>query len=166
MANIRLARKLQTDSIVDGVGFRCVLWTQGCMHGCLGCHNPATHDVHGGEVYPTDEVIRWIHQYPYHDGITLSGGEPFLQVEPLVEILEGITDLHYNVWCYTGFLYEDLLQDDRKRKLLEKVDVLVDGPFVLSKRSLAIPFRGSTNQRLIDVQASLKANKVIIYQEA
>ena len=161
MDSIRLARTLQTDSIVDGKGLRCVLWTQGCTHGCVGCHNPNTHDVCGGTVYTVEEVVSWIKKYPYHDGITLSGGEPFLQPAALVNVLNQIEDLHYNVWCYTGYLFEQLLEDSSKRKLLEKIDVLVDGPFVLSKRSLAIAFRGSTNQRLIDVQASLKENRVI-----
>lgn len=161
MDSIRLARTLQTDSIVDGKGLRCVLWTQGCLHNCLGCHNPQTHALDGGEEYSIDEVISWIMRYPYHDGITLTGGEPFLQVDALCQILDEIASLNYNVWCYTGYLFEQLLEDSSKRKLLEKIDVLVDGPFVLSKRSLAIAFRGSTNQRLIDVQASLKENRVI-----
>lgn len=161
MDKIRLARTLQTDSIVDGKGLRCVLWTQGCLHNCLGCHNPNTHALDGGEEFSIDEVISWIERYPYHDGITLSGGEPFLQPDALVKVLDGIEHLHYNVWCYTGFVFEQLVEDASKRKLLEKIDVLVDGPFVLSKRSLAISFRGSTNQRLIDVKASLKENRVI-----
>ena len=161
MDKIRLARNLQTDSIVDGKGLRCVLWTQGCKHNCLGCHNPGTHDINGGVEYTTDEVVSWICQYPYHDGITLSGGEPFLQVDALLQILNDIKHLNYNVWCYTGYTYEQLIKDDHKRRLLEKVDVLVDGPFVLDKRSLALKFRGSSNQRLIDVKASLKENCVI-----
>ena len=131
------------------------------MHNCLGCHNPHTHALDGGQEFSIDEVVSWIERYPYHDGITLSGGEPFLQPDALVKVLEGIEHLHYNVWCYTGFVFEQLLEDVNKRKLLEKIDVLVDGPFVLSKRSLAISFRGSTNQRLIDVKASLKENRVI-----
>ena len=161
MDKIRLARNLQTDSIVDGKGLRCVLWTQGCLHNCLGCHNPSTHDMCGGMECTVDEVVSWICQYPYHDGITLSGGEPFLQVDALIEIINKISHLNYNVWCYTGFTFEQLLVDEHKRKLLEKVDVLVDGPFVLSKRSLALKFRGSTNQRFIYVKASLKENIVI-----
>lgn len=164
MANIRLARPLQTDSIVDGRGFRSVLWTQGCLHNCNGCHNPATHDVNGGAVYDTETVISWMHRYRYHDGITFSGGEPFLQVKPLIEIAKAAKNMNWNIWCYTGYLYEQILEDEKKKELLEYIDVLVDGPFLLEQKSLSVPFRGSKNQRLIDVQESLKQNQIVEVQ--
>lgn len=161
MAKIRLARDLQTDSIVDGKGLRCVLWTQGCPHGCIGCHNPLTHSFTAGMLVDTTEVISNMKRYNYHDGITLSGGEPFMQPLQLLEIAEEAKNLNWNIWCYTGFEYEELLENSDRRELLEMIDVLIDGKFELDKRTLSLPFRGSTNQRVIDVQESLKENKVI-----
>ena len=161
MAKIRLARDLQTDSIVDGKGLRCVLWTQGCPHGCIGCHNQLTHSFSDGMLVEISEVISSMKRYRYHDGITLSGGEPFMQPLQLLEIAEEAKELKWDIWCYTGFEYEELLENHDRRKLLEMIDVLIDGKFELDRRTLSLPFRGSSNQRVIDVQESLKNNKVI-----
>ena len=161
MSKIRLASPLQTDSIVDGIGLRLVVWTQGCPHKCEGCHNPETQDYSGGEVYDVEAIIEAMNRYSYHDGVTFSGGEPFVQPLPLIEIAKAARKLDWNVWCYTGYLYEELLEDPDKLALLKEIDVLIDGPFVMSQKTLAVPFRGSRNQRIIDVKSSLIENRVI-----
>jgi len=137
------------------------LWTQGCPHGCIGCHNQLTHGFTAGMLVETSEVISSMKRYSYHDGITLSGGEPFMQPLQLLEIAGEAKKLNWNIWCYTGFEYEELLENHDRRKLLEMIDVLIDGKFELDRRTLSLPFRGSSNQRVIDVQASLKENRVI-----
>lgn len=162
---IRLAAEIQTDSIVDGEGIRAVIWTQGCLHNCKGCHNKITHDLNAGKLVEIEAVKKEITKLKNLDGITFSGGEPFLQVEACLILAKFIKELGLNIWCYTGYKYEDILKDLNKKKLLEKIDILVDGPFVISKRSLSTPFRGSTNQRIIDVNKSLKENKVITIEK-
>ena len=159
---IRLAGDCNIDSIVDGPGLRIVIWTQGCRHNCFNCHNPQTHDVHGGSVVDTSEIIQLIDETQLQAGITLSGGEPFDQAVPLIEVAAHAKQNNLNVWAYTGYRYEDLLKNDEQRQLLEYVDVLVDGKFIDAQRHYEIKFKGSLNQRIIDVQASLKANEVIL----
>lgn len=150
------------DSIVDGTGMRFTVFTQGCPHHCPGCHNPQTHDFAGGSESDTDELIRRFRRNPLLDGITLSGGEPFAQSEACLLLAQAAHASGLNVWSYSGYTYEELLNGKEEwRNLLKELDVLVDGPFILEKRTLECKFRGSTNQRLIDVQASLKAGKVI-----
>lgn len=166
---IRLAAELQPDSIVDGEGIRTVIWTQGCSHNCEGCHNPITHDFNGGFLKDLDELKKEISSLEMQDGITLSGGDPFFQVDAVYEIAKYCQEIGLNVWCYTGFTFEHLLEMSLKNpkilSLLSKIDVLVDGKFVLSLKSYDCLFRGSTNQRLIDVKESLKCNKVVPYNE-
>lgn len=163
---IRLSNKLQSDSIVDGVGMRTVIWTQGCSHNCLGCHNPQTHSFNSGVLYEVDEIKKQIDLLKKQDGITFSGGDPFYQVEPCLEIARYCREKGYNIWCYTGFIYEDLLKMGNKvLQFLKNIDVLVDGKFDISKKSYNLKFKGSSNQRIIDVQRSLKENKVILLEE-
>ncbi len=157
---MRIAGTVQ-DSIVDGPGFRFTVFTQGCPHGCPGCHNPQTHDPAGGKERTTEEIIREMLDNPLTDGLTLSGGEPFCQPEDCAVLAAAARKAGLNVWAYTGYTYEELLRKPEVMPLLELVDVLVDGPFVLEKRSLACKWRGSTNQRLIDVPASLRAGKAV-----
>ena len=159
---IRLAASLQPDSIVDGEGIRTVIWTQGCGHHCKGCHNPETWSFDSGYLIDVDSVIKEIDSLTGQDGITLSGGDPFYQVDACTLIAKHCKDKNLNVWCYTGFLYEDLIKDTKMLELLKYIDVLVDGPFVLKERSLDLYFKGSINQRIIDVPNSLKENKVVL----
>ena len=163
---IRLASDIQQDSIVDGVGIRAVIWTQGCSHNCPGCHNPGTHDFNGGFEVDVDEVNDAISELEFQDGITFSGGDPFFQAEACAKIAKHIQSLGMNVWCYTGFLFEDLLKSSLKKKairdFLDNIDILVDGPFVISKRSYSAKFRGSSNQRIIDVKKSLEQGTVVL----
>lgn len=158
---IRLADdNLLTDSIVDGEGLRAVLWTQGCSHNCKGCHNPETHDFNKGVLVEVDEVKQLIKDLTLQDGITFSGGDPFFQPEPCIEIAKFAKEEGLNVWAYTGFLFEDLIKNEKMREFLNYVDVLVDGKFELDNKSLNLKFRGSTNQRIINVPRSLKMGKV------
>lgn len=158
---IRLASDLTIDSIVDGPGLRCVLWTQGCPHHCPGCHNPHTHDETKGEIVKVSEVIEKIKNTRLQSGLTLSGGEPFMQPLPLIEIVKEAKKLHMNIWAFTGYTFEELLKDEDKRKLLSLIDVLVDGKFVESQKSIHLRFKGSKNQRIIDVAKSLETNTVV-----
>lgn len=159
--NIRIAG-LVNDSIVDGPGFRFTVFTQGCPHHCAGCHNPQTHDFAGGSDVQTDEILAKIKKNPLLDGVTLSGGEPFCQSEACAEIARAVRKMGLNVWSYSGYTFEELIDGKEAWKdFLREIDVLVDGRFELEKRTLECRFRGSSNQRLVDVQASLEHGKVI-----
>lgn len=160
---VRLAADIQPDSILDGSGIRTVIWFQGCLHNCKGCQNPETHDMNGGIVVDVDELKMKLKNLKYQSGITLSGGDPFFQPEAALEIVKFAKSIGLNVWAYTGFTYEALLSDKSRLDLLKNVDVLVDGKFMIDKKSLNCKFRGSTNQRLIDVKKSMEAGGVVLY---
>ena len=157
---IRIAA-LVNDSIVDGPGLRYAVYTQGCLHHCKGCHNPQTHDINGGYETDTEDIWREISENPLLSGITFSGGDPLLQPRPLAELAKKAVEEGLSVWCYTGWVWEDLLKknDPDIMALLNHIDVLVDGPFLSEQRTLELPFRGSKNQRLIDVQRSLRSGR-------
>ena len=161
---IRLASDITTESIVDGEGIRTVIWTQGCTHNCPSCQNPQTHSFDGGFLKDIDELCQEILDVPLQDGITLSGGDPLSQPKECAKIAKFCQEHGLNVWCYTGFIMEDLLKKVKKDKdlkeLLLNVDVLVDGPFIIKELSYNTPFRGSKNQRIIDSKKSIKENKV------
>ena len=163
---IRLAADLQTDSIVDGVGIRTVIWTQGCSHNCPNCHNPGTHDFNGGDLVELDDVIEEIENLSGQDGITFSGGDPMFQPRQCCVLAKKVHELGMNVWTYTGFTYEELINKGSKDILdfLSNIDVLLDGKFDPKLKSLDCPFRGSTNQRLIDVPKSLENHEVVLYK--
>ena len=161
---IRIAG-IENDSIVDGPGFRLTVFTQGCPHHCPGCHNPETHDFAGGRDEDTQKITAMMEENPLLDGITLSGGDPFCQPKPCAELARAAKALKLNVWAYSGWTYEELLKkaetDSDIMEFLKVVDVLVDGRFVLAERTLELRFRGSRNQRLIDVQVSLSAGHAV-----
>lgn len=161
---IRLAG-LEPESIVDGPGYRFTVFVQGCPHNCPGCHNPQTHDFSGGHLADTDDVIAHLGENPLVRGLTLSGGEPMMQPEPLYLIAKAAKEKGMNVWCYTGFTLEELMRENRadRMRLLSTVDVLVDGPFRSHERSLDLLYRGSKNQRLIDMPATLKGGTIRLY---
>lgn len=154
---MRIAGFVQ-ESIVDGEGFRLVVFCQGCPHHCPGCHNPQTHDFNGGWEVDTSEIVGMMDCNPLLDGITLSGGEPFCQVEECIALADAAHRRGLNVWCYTGYTWEEIWKKLGRNEadLLRRVDVLVDGRFVKEQRTLDLPWRGSKNQRLIDVQRSLR----------
>ncbi len=166
---IRLAADLQADSIVDGEGIRTVLWTQGCPHHCPGCHNPQTHDFNGGLLVDIQDVMDAIYDLKGQDGLTFSGGDPFTQSKECSLIARFAKSIGFNIWCYTGYTFEQLLALSKNQPeimdFLKEIDILVDGRFLLAKKSYSALFRGSTNQRLIDVKESLKQNRVVLKKE-
>ena len=154
MTAIRLLSIVE-DTMVDGPGFRTTIYCAGCEHACPGCHNPQSWDMQGGRDVPIAEIMAVIQSDPFAN-VTFSGGDPMFQPEAFTVLAREIKlKTKKDIWCYTGFTLENLLTDARRRPLLEEIDVLVDGPFVRSLRDPSLPFRGSSNQRLIDVPASL-----------
>lgn len=153
------------ESIVDGPGFRIVIFFQGCAHHCYGCHNLETWDFEGGKEVSFDLIKKIIDDNPYADGITLSGGDPLYQIDASTEIAEYAKSKGLDVILYTGFLFEEVLEmtkaNQRLKDLLNNVDTLIDGPFILEQRHLSLKFRGSSNQRIIDVKKSLMQNKIV-----
>ena len=140
------------DSIVDGPGLRYVVFAQGCPHRCPGCHNPETQDPSGGREVAVEEIIKDMLKNPLTDGLTLTGGEPFYQPEASAEIARAAHAAGLNVWCYTGWTLEELREMPEAQVLLREVDVLVDGPYIQAERSLNLQWRGSANQRVIDLR--------------
>ena len=151
------------DTTVDGPGFRTAIYAAGCPNKCPGCHNPESWDIHRGYWMSTDEILKKVLADNFAD-VTFSGGDPMFQPEGFTELASAIKiKSRKNIWCYTGYTFENLLRNPRQAKLLEYIDVLVDGKFRKELRDESLYFRGSSNQRLIDVQASLKANKTVNY---
>ncbi|MDF9825313.1 anaerobic ribonucleoside-triphosphate reductase activating protein [Breznakia sp. PF5-3] len=165
LKKIRLASELTFDSIVDGPGLRVVLWTQGCPHQCKGCHNPETWDMEKGFLKDVDEIIDAIKASRLQKGLTISGGEPFLQPKPLIEIAKAVKQLGMNIWIYSGYTYEEIIADQDKRALLEQVDVLVDGKFIEELKSYKLLFKGSSNQRIVDVPRSLLKQEIVLLED-
>ena len=141
------------ESCVDGPGLRYVIFVQGCPHHCEGCHNPQTHDFHGGNEVSTDKILAEIKSDPLLSGVTFSGGEPFCQAGVLAELAQEIHALGMDVMVYSGWTLEQLKEKAKKEEgvkaLLDQTDILVDGPFILAERDLELDFRGSRNQRVI-----------------
>lgn len=159
---IRIAG-ITEDSIVDGPGIRMTVFVQGCPPRCKGCHNPETLDFEGSKDMDISDIIAMIDKNPLLDGITLSGGEPFFQSEACEMLAKAAHSRGLNVWCYTGYTWEVIKEvlEIYPLSLIREVDVLVEGPFVEAKRTLELPWRGSKNQRLIDVRKSLQTGTLI-----
>ena len=159
-ARLRLAGVIR-ESIVDGPGIRMTVFVQGCPHHCKGCHNKGTWNFDGGYDGTVEGILEEAKKDKLIKGLTLSGGEPFCQAEPLAELSKRAKAMGLNVFCYTGFTFEELVKDfdahPEYRALLEHCDWLVDGPFVEKEMSLMLHFRGSRNQRILDVKKSLAA---------
>lgn len=151
------------DSIVDGPGIRYAVFVQGCPHNCPDCHNPGSHDFSGGYLKDIDELADEIKSNPLLDGVTFSGGEPFCSAKELCYLAD---KLKMHVVCYTGYLFETLIQnantENHWRELLDRIDILVDGPFETKNKSYDLLFKGSSNQRIIDVKKSILSNTVIL----
>ena len=152
------------ESFVDGTGIRFTIFFQGCLRNCRGCHNPATHDLNGGEILDTEEIISAIKKNPLLTGITLSGGEPLLQISPALELAKAAKNLNLNVWCYTGYKFENI--PENAEELLKNIDVLVDGEYIEELRDLELNFCGSKNQRVIDLNKTRENKKIIIFTES
>ena len=151
------------DTMVDGPGFRTSIYCAGCRHKCPGCHNPQSWDPKGGREMTTEQLMKIIEADPYAN-VTFTGGDPMYQCDGFAELARAIhSRTNKDIWCYTGFTFETLITR-AQRELLELLDVLVDGPFVQKLHDPDLLFRGSSNQRLIDVQASLYAGETILWQ--
>lgn len=164
---IRIAGTVN-DSIVDGPGMRLTIFTQGCPHHCRGCHNPHTHDFDGGKEVTLQSLLNIAKANPILDGVTFSGGEPFCHARKLAELGAKIKKEGLNIVTYTGYVFEHLLEnadgENCWKQLLDVTDYLVDGPFELDKRDILLQFRGSSNQRILDVPKSLSAGHAVIAQ--
>lgn len=146
---------------VDGPGLRTSIYFAGCAHQCPGCHNPQSWNFSGGRKLTINEIIKEIELHGFN--VTFSGGDPIYQLAPLTKLAQELKDRGYNIWCYTGFLYEELKNKPDAQYLFSAIDVLVDGPFIESKRDLSLLFRGSANQRIIDVHKST-AEEIHLWQ--
>lgn len=150
------------DSIVDGPGIRMTVFCQGCPHHCKGCHNAETWSFEGGTSMEEEEIVRIIRSNPLAKGVTFSGGEPFAQAAGFAKLAEMLKEQGYEVASYSGYTFEELYQGTKEQQeLLQKIDVLIDGRYEEEKRSLTIAYRGSTNQRILDVKQSLERGKAV-----
>lgn len=155
---------VEQNSYVDGPGIRLAIFFQGCLRHCKGCHNQQSWPMYGGEKRDTDEFKKIMASDPLLAGITLSGGEPFLQPVAALDLARFAHARNLTVWCYSGYTFEEISEwEDNRKQLLQEIDVLVDGPFEQDRMSLDIAWRGSTNQRLVDVKKSLEKGKVVLY---
>ncbi len=169
MKTLRLAGVIR-ESIVDGPGIRMTIFGQGCFHRCKGCHNPETHNPNGGYISQPENILKAIDENPLLQGVTFSGGEPFLQAESFALLGEEIKKRKLHIMTYSGYTFEELIDGIKNgkadwEKLLSVTDILVDGRFVLEEKSLNLLFRGSKNQRLIDVPKSLEKGFAVLWNE-
>lgn len=163
---IRLAG-IAYESLVNGPGMRRVLFSQGCVHNCEQCFNQDTHSFDGGELRNMDDIIKDIIENPILRGVTFSGGDPWEQAEKFEYIAKELKKNNINIWSYTGYTYEFILKNINNRKgwkgFLNNIDVLVDGKFDYKKKDGNLKFKGSSNQRIIDVRKSLESGKVVLF---
>lgn len=164
--SIRIAGIVR-ESIVDGPGIRFTVFCQGCPHACKGCHNPETHDFAGGKDVSIDRLIEEIEKDKLLAGVTFSGGEPFCQPGAFAELGKRVKELGLNITVFSGYTLEQLndmsVQNADVRELLELTDILIDGPFVNDLRDLTLQFRGSSNQRVIDMNETRKRGETTIW---
>lgn len=161
---IRVVRIIEGTS-VDGPGLRTSIYVAGCKHHCPGCHNEHTWPFDTGEDMSIDDILKVV---DYNDfNVTFSGGDPFYQAQVLSPLAKAIKERGKTLWCYTGFTFEEIMKDNVQggRELLDNIDVLVDGPFIEDMKELGLRFRGSTNQRMIDVPATLGSGGIVLWQD-
>ncbi|MDW8802447.1 anaerobic ribonucleoside-triphosphate reductase activating protein [Clostridium sp. A1-XYC3] len=165
---IRLAG-IAYESLVNGPGLRRVFFAQGCRHNCKGCFNPSTHDFNSGELKSINELVKSIKENPMIKGVTFSGGDPFEQAEEFAYMAEKIKELGLNIWCYTGYTFNCIIDRANKEKgwenLLSNIDVLIDGKFEEDKKDDSLKFRGSSNQRIIDVKESISSGTIVTMED-
>ncbi len=168
MSNTLRIAGVVRESVVDGNGIRFVIFTQGCPHNCVGCHNPESHDAKGGYDCEIEKIMVEIKKNPLLSGVTFSGGEPLLQIPVLSELAKKVRAENLGLIIYTGYRFEELLKraesEDDLMELLAHTDVLIDGKFELENKDLTLKFRGSSNQRCIDVQESLRQNSIVLHE--
>ena len=161
MATISILEIVE-DTTVDGPGFRTSVYSSGCPHRCPGCHNPQSWEIDNGHPVETEEILKIILADPFAD-VTFTGGDPMFQPQGFAELAQAIRENSTtNIWCYTGYRFEDLLQNPAQKALLEQIDVLVDGRFIDALKNDELRFRGSSNQRIINVQASLEKGETVV----
>ena len=163
--------KIDKCSVSNGVGVRTVLWVSGCDIRCRNCHNPQTWDFDSGIPFTEEAMQELLYDLskPYIKGLTLSGGHPLdpHNAPKVLEIVKRVKMVFPNkdIWIYSGYVWEDIIKDDILKEILKRTDVLVDGAYIDELRDISLPFRGSSNQRIINVQESLNQNKVILWKE-
>lgn len=152
------------ESIVDGPGIRFTIFFQGCTHNCYKCHNPETHDINKGYEMSINDIISKIENTPYIDGVTLSGGDPLMQIDDCIELCKEIKKRYLEIIVYTGYTYEQLIKSNNPKylELFNYIDYLVDGPFIYSLLDLSLKYKGSSNQRIIDIKNSLLSNQIVL----
>ena len=157
---------VEPESIVDGPGFRYVVFVQGCPHRCPGCHNPESHDFEAGFDMTVDEIWEEIESNPHLGGVTFSGGEPFCQAEGLVELARRVKNKGLSLMSYSGWTYEELraMGNPAVDEILSLLDLLVDGRYIEAQRNLTLVYRGSENQRVIDMKKTRDAGEIVLYQ--
>lgn len=166
---LRLAGVVR-ESIVDGPGLRFTVFAQGCPHHCIGCHNESTHDFKGGNLTEIETILTEIDKNPLLSGVTFSGGEPFCQAEGFCMLARKVKDRGLHIVAFSGYTYEELMDMAERpdpegacvKELLDLTDLLIDGRFDLSLRDLTLCFRGSQNQRLIDMNKTRNAGKIVL----
>lgn len=163
----RLA-SFEYESVVDAEGVSCVLFISGCKHSCSGCHSPQTHDFSYG-IEINDDVIESINleidKRPYLNALVLSGGDPMYSAKELLEIIPKLHIPNNNLWCYTGFHIEEIVKNPDMLELLKMCTFLIDGPFIEGYRDITLKFRGSSNQRIIDIKRSFSEKQLVLYGE-
>ncbi len=154
---------IEKESFVDGPGIRYALFLQGCPHNCPGCHNKDSHSFEENKMMNIAQIAQDYKSRSYLKGLTISGGEPFCQAEMLLLLLELLEDDKRDIIIYSGYTFDEILSlGNSERELLKRCDVLIDGKFIEEDKSLEIKFRGSKNQRIIDIKGSLSENKVVL----
>ena len=160
---------IMRESIVDGPGIRFAVFCQGCPHDCPGCHNPETHDFNGGTEVSIEKILQAIDENPILKGVTFSGGEPTCQAEGFLHLAEETKARGLDITMFSGYTYEQLMaraeEEPALKRLLELTDLLIDGPFVKAKKDLTLQFRGSSNQRLIDMNATRQAGEIVLWEQ-
>ena len=166
MSTLRLAG-IMREAIVDGPGLRFAIFCQGCPHDCPGCHNPETHDFNGGTEVSIEKILKAIDENPILKGVTFSGGEPTCQAEGFAALGKAVRARGLDITMFSGYTYEQLLARAEKepalRELLDLTDLLIDGPYLKAERDLTLQFRGSRNQRLIDMKKNRQAGRVVLW---
>lgn len=165
---MRLAGIIE-ESIVDGPGIRTAIFFQGCPHHCPGCHNAATHDFSGGHSVELNAIDEMLRRNTFIDGVTFSGGDPLASIDDALSVARLVKQTYgLNLWIYTGYIFEEIYEKSKKDKryfeLLTLTDVIVDGPYIASLRDISLPYRGSGNQRLIDVVTSLELKETVVFK--
>ena len=158
---------VESESIVDGPGFRFAVYTQGCPHGCPGCHNPQTHAFEEKRLLEAEELMSMVERSPFNSGVTLSGGEPFCQAAELLPFARMVKERGMSLWAYSGYTFEQLTggsAPDGAAELLALCDVLVDGPFLQDQKSYDLKWKGSANQRVIDLAATRDSGEVVLFE--